>query len=297
MSARPVSETTAIVLGRGKTQQAKPASVMPRTIGGWAILALCILGAALMLVPVYVIIVTALSGTSGVPTFFLAFPDAPSLAAFITAWNKLHGPLANSLQITIPAAIVSTAIGALNGYILSKYRFRGSNLLFTLFLVGLFIPFQAVIIPLFQFLSLLGLQGSIFGLIVVHIIYGLPITTLIFRNYYVGIPDALVEAAALDGAGIWKTFTRIMLPLSGPGIVVAIIFQCTNIWNDFLFGFILASPAAWPATVALNNMIGTTTVNYAELMAGAVFVALPTVVLYLFLGKFFVRGLTAGAVK
>ncbi|MFV0433104.1 MAG: carbohydrate ABC transporter permease [Leucobacter sp.] len=297
MAAQTISETTAIVIGRGKTPKKARERLMPRTVGGWIILVLCVLGSAYMLVPVYVIIATALSGSSGVPTFFLTFPDAPSLQAFSAAWEKLHGPLANSLQITIPAALISTALGALNGYILSKYRFRGSDLLFTLILVGMFIPFQAVIIPLFQFLNMIGLQGTIPGLIVVHIIYGFPITTLIFRNYYVGIPDALVEAAALDGAGIWKTFTRIMLPLSGPGIVVALIFQCTNIWNDFLFGFIIASPASWPATVALNNMIGTTTVNYAELMAGAVFVALPTVILYLFLGKFFVRGLTAGAVK
>lgn len=291
------SETRAIVLGRGKKLKEPRQRRLPRTIGGWIILTLCVIGAAYMLVPVYVIIATALSGSGGVPEFFLAFPDAPSLDAFSSAWEKLHGSLANSLQITIPAALISTALGSYNGYLLSKFHFKGSDLMFTLVLVGMFIPFQAVIIPLFQFLNMLGLQGTIPGLIIVHVVYGFPITTLIFRNYYVGIPDALVEAGSLDGAGIWRTYTHIMLPLSGPGIVVAIIFQCTNIWNDFLFGFIIASPASWPATVTLNNMIGTTTVNYAELMAGAVFVAAPTVILYMFLGKFFVRGLTAGAVK
>lgn len=272
-------------------------SRLPKGPAGWVIFAVCVVCILVTLMPVYVILATALAGTNGAPEFFLAFPDAPSLQSFVGAWDKLHGPWLNSLQITIPAAVISTAIGALNGYILSKYPFRGSTTLFTFLLVGMFIPFQAVIIPLFQFLNVLQLQGTILGLIVVHIIYGLPITTLIFRNYYEGIPTALIEAAAIDGAGIWKTFVRIMLPLSGPGIVVAMIFQVTNVWNDFLFGFILSSPASWPATVALNNLIGTTTVDYSELMAGAILVAAPTVVLYLLLGRFFVRGLTAGAVK
>jgi glucose/mannose transport system permease protein len=266
-------------------------------VSEWTILVLCVIGSAGMLLPFYVIVATALSGTSGAPDFFLTFPSQPSLDAFARAWEELHGSLLNSLQITIPAAVLSTAIGSLNGFILSKYPFKGSSALFTVLLVGMFIPFQSVIIPLFQFLSALHLQGTIVGLILVHIIYGIPITTLIFRNYYEAIPTALVEASAIDGAGIWATFTRIMLPLSGPGIVVAIIFQCTNIWNDFLFGFIVSSPASSPATVKLNNLIGTTTVDYSELMAGAVLVAAPTVVLYLFLGRYFVRGLTAGAVK
>jgi len=270
---------------------------MPKTPGQWIVLAVCALATLGMLVPVYVIITTALSGSTGAPNFFLAFPDAPSLDAFKGAWTKLHGSLTNSLQITIPAALISCLIGSINGYVLAKFPFPGSNALFTVLLVGMFIPFQAVIIPVFQFLNMLQLQGSIFGLIVVHVIYGIPITTLIFRNYYEGIPSAIVEAASIDGAGIWKTYLRVMLPLSVPGFVVAGIFQCTNIWNDFLFGFILASPAAWPATVTLNNLIGTTTVDYSELMAGAVLVALPTVLLYLVLGKFFVGGLTAGAVK
>lgn len=269
----------------------------PRTAGEWVVLAICTLGLLGMLVPVYVIIATALAGSTGAPQFFLAFPDQPSFEAFAGAWDKLHGSLLNSLQITIPAAALSCLIGSFNGFILSKFPFRYSTALFTILLVGMFIPFQSVIIPLFQFLSALHLQGTIVGLIVVHVIYGLPITTLIFRNYYEGIPSALVEAAAVDGAGIWRTYTRVFLPLSIPGFVVAGIFQVTNIWNDFLFAFILSSPAVWPATVTLNNMIGTTTVDYSELMAGAILVAAPTVILYLALGKYFVRGLTAGSVK
>lgn len=249
------------------------------------------------LIPVYVILATALSGKSGAPDFFLAFPADPGLDSFISAWQRLHGSLLNSLQITIPAAVISCVIGCFNGYILQKVRFKGSDLFFTLLLVGMFIPFQAVIIPVFQFLNALNLQGTLVSLIIVHVIYGIPITTLIFRNYFAGIPDALTEAAALDGCGILKTFSKIFLPLAIPGFVVAGIFQFTNVWNDFLFGFILASPAARPATVTLNNMIGTTTIDYSELMAGAVLVAAPTVLIYLFLGKYFVRGLVAGSVK
>jgi len=272
-------------------------SRLPRSPGEWIVFLACVVGVGVMLVPVYVIVATALSGSNGAPSFFLAFPDAPSLVAFTGAWEKLHGSLLNSLQITVPAAALSCLIGSLNGYILSKFPFRYSNALFTILLVGMFIPFQAVIIPLFQFLTAIHLQGTIPGLIIVHVIYGIPITTLIFRNYYEGIPTALIEAASLDGAGIWSTYVRVMLPLSAPGFVVAGIFQVTNIWNDFLFGFIIASPASWPATVTLNNLIGTTTVDYSELMAGAILVAAPTVLLYLVLGRYFVRGLTAGSVK
>lgn len=270
---------------------------LPHTAGGWTILAICSLGGIAILIPLYVILATALSGSSGAPSFFLTWPQDPGLDAFASAWDKLHGSLLNSIQITLPGAIISCLIGSWNGYLLSKIRFPGADLLFTLLLVGMFIPFQAVIIPVFQFLNLIGLQGSIAGITLVHIIYGIPITTLIFRNYYVIVPDALMEAASLDGCGIRSTYFRVILPLSLPGFVVGGIFQFTNIWNDFLFGFILASPAARPATVTLNNLIGTTTVDYSELMAGALLVGAPTLIMYVFLGKYFVRGLTAGAVK
>jgi glucose/mannose transport system permease protein len=272
-------------------------SRLPSTPGQWVVLILCILAGLSALIPVYVIVATALSGVSSAPSFFLAFPTHASLSSFTSAWTTMQGSIVNSLQITIPATLVSCFIGSINGYILSKFPFRYSGVLFTLLLVGMFIPFQAVIIPLFQFLNILHLQGSILGLIVVHVVYGIPITTLIFRNYYEGIPSALVEAASIDGAGIWRIYTRVMLPLSVPGFIVAGIFQFTNIWNDFLFGFIIASPASWPATVSLNNQIGNTSVNYSQLMAAAILVAAPTVILYLTLGRFFVRGLTAGAVK
>ena len=267
------------------------------TPGAWAILITCVLGLIAMLVPIYVILSTALSGQSGAPGFFLSFPTEPSLVAFGSAFDSLKGGLGNSLAITVPGVILTCLIGSFNGYLLSKYQFRGGDVLFTLILVGMFIPYQAIIIPMFQFLQALGLQGTLTGLTLVHVVYGIPITTLIFRNYYAAIPDTTLEAASLDGCGIWKSYTKIVLPLSIPGFVVAGIFQTTNIWNDFLFGFIFTGARSRPATVALNNLIGTTTIDYSELMAGAVLVALPTILIYLFLGKYFVRGLMAGAVK
>jgi glucose/mannose transport system permease protein len=164
-------------------------------------------------------------------------------------------------------------------------------------LVGMFIPFQSVIIPLFQFLRVLNLRGTITGVVLVHVIYGIPITTLIFRNYYESIPDAIVEAAQIDGCGLFRTFVRVMLPLSWPGFVVAGIFQFTNIWNDFLFGLIVTSQQTWPVTVRLNNLLGDTSVDYGTLMAGALMVAAPTVLVYIGLGRYFIGGLTAGSVK
>ena len=180
---------------------------------------------------------------------------------------------------------------------LAKTPFRGAGLLFILMMVGMFIPFQAVIIPLFVFLKALGLQGTLIGIIAVHVIYGLPFATLIMRNYYETIPDGIVEAASVDGCGLLRTFFRVMIPLSIPGFVVAGIFQFTNIWNDFLFGLIVTSQETWPVTVRLNNLLGDTSVDYGTLMAGALMVALPTLLVYIGLGRYFIGGLTAGSVK
>jgi glucose/mannose transport system permease protein len=270
---------------------------MPRTVGEWFILAGCLAFLVWFVLPLYVVVATALKGSAAGTDSFLSPPESIDLAGFQTAWENLHGNLWNSLQIAIPGTVISCLIGALNGFILSKTPFRGSNLLFTLMLMGMFIPFQSIIIPLFQFLSALNLTGTLLGVTLVHIIYGIPITTLIFRNYYEAIPTAVVEAAEIDGCGLFKTFFRIALPLSWPGFVVAGIFQFTNIWNDFLFGLVVTSQQTWPVTVKLNNLIGTTTVDYGSLMAGSILVALPTLLVYVVLGKFFISGLTAGSVK
>ena len=204
----------------------------------------------------------------------------------------------NSLMLAIPATIISAVWGSINGYVFAKWKFRGSNLLFALLVFGMFIPYQSILIPLIQFLQQVKLYGTIYGLITVHVLYGLPITSLIFRNYFANIPDELMEAARIDGAGIIRTYTNVMLPLSLPGFVVVGIFQFTNIWNDFLFGVtILPSPTAQPITVALNNLSGSFSVDWNVVMAGAVVAALPTALVYIFLGRFFVKGLLAGSVK
>jgi glucose/mannose transport system permease protein len=269
----------------------------PTGIGQWLILVACAVLTVWFLIPIYVIISTALKGHAAGSDSFLALPSSIDLSGFVVAWENLGGNLWNSLRIPVAATVISSLIGALNGFVLAKTPFRGAHLLFTLMLVGMFIPFQSVIIPLFQFLRLLNLQGTLTGVIVVHVIYGIPITTLIFRNYYESIPDAIVEAAVIDGCGLFRTFRSVVLPLSWPGFVVTGIFQFTNIWNDFLFGLVVTSQQTWPVTVRLNNLIGTTTVDYGSLMAGAILVATPTVLVYVLLGRYFISGLTAGSVK
>jgi glucose/mannose transport system permease protein len=203
------------------------------------------------------------------------------------------------MLMVIPAVLVSSALGAVNGYVLSKWRFRGSELMFALMLFGMFMPLQVVLLPMSQVLGWLGIASSIWGLVLVHILAGLPSTTLFFRNYYVGLPDELVKAAMLDGAGFWRIFQRIVLPLSAPILVVTLIWQFTNIWNDFLFGVVFSGNASKPITVGLNNLANTSSAvkEYNVDMAAAMIAALPTLFVYIVAGKYFVRGLTAGAVK
>jgi glucose/mannose transport system permease protein len=201
--------------------------------------------------------------------------------------------------MVVPAVAISTLIGAFNGYVLTKWRFRGSDLFFSLLLIGCFIPFQVVLLPMARTLGALGLAGTIPGLILVHVVYGLAFTTLFFRNFYVAIPDELVKAAKIDGAGFFRIFWSIMLPLSTPIIVVSVIWQFTQIWNDFLFGVVYSAGDQQPITVALNNLVNTSTgvKAYNVDMAAAIIAALPTLFVYIVAGKYFVRGLTAGAVK
>jgi glucose/mannose transport system permease protein len=278
-----------------KRRSARDHHWRPRTVGQWITLIACTLLLIYFAFPVYVIISTALKGPGAVSG--LGLPTSIDMSGFNLAWGTLKGNLWNSVQIAVPATVISCFLGALNGFVLSKTPFRGASLLFILMMVGMFIPFQAVIIPLFVFLKALALQGTLTGIVIVHVIYGLPFATLIMRNYYVTIPDGIVEAASVDGCGLLRTFFRVMLPLSIPGFVVAGIFQFTNIWNDFLFGLIVTSQQTWPVTVRLNNLLGDTSVDYGTLMAGALMVALPTVLVYIGLGRYFIGGLTAGSVK
>jgi glucose/mannose transport system permease protein len=205
----------------------------------------------------------------------------------------------NSLLMTIPSVLISTVLGAINGYALTHWRFRGSDALFTMLLVGCFIPFQVVLLPMARTLGAVGLADSVIGLIFVHAVYGLAFTTLFFRNYYLGVPGELIKAARVDGAGFFVIFQRILLPISGPIFMVCIIWQFTQIWNDFLFGVVFASVDAQPVTVALNNLVRTSTgvKEYNVDMAAAIIAGLPTLLVYVVAGKYFVRGLTAGAVK
>jgi glucose/mannose transport system permease protein len=272
---------------------------LPKRFWDYVVLAVLLAFMLFFLMPVYVMVVTGLKEARNVSLSTMwNLPQQLSGGGFVEAWHRLEPNLGNSLMLAIPATILSAIWGSINGYVFAKWRFRGSNLLFGILVFGMFIPYQSILIPLIQFLQHVKLYGTIPGLITVHVIYGIAITSLIFRNYYANIPDELMEAARIDGAGLVRTYMNVMLPLSMPGFVVVSIFQFTNIWNDFLFGVtILPNPAAQPVTVALNNLSGSFSVDWNVVMAGAVVAALPTALVYIFLGRFFVRGLLAGSVK
>jgi glucose/mannose transport system permease protein len=265
--------------------------------------------ALIAIAPLYVMIITSLKSLDEIRAGnLLSLPSHPSATAWASAWSTacsgvrcegLKPFFINSLAMTVPAVLISTLIGALNGYILTHWRFRGSEFVFTALLVGCFIPFQVVLLPMARTLGAVGLSNSTAGLILVHVVYGLAFTTLFFRNYYVSVPAELIKAARIDGAGFFTIFRRILLPISWPIFMVCIIWQFTQIWNDFLFGVAFAGSDSQPVTVALNNLVNTTTgvKEYNVDMAAAIIAGLPTLFVYIVAGKYFVRGLTAGAVK
>jgi glucose/mannose transport system permease protein len=261
--------------------------------------------ALLFLMPVYVLVVTSLKSFEEVSLYRMWEPPSRfSLDSFRRAlfggfgFQGLARNFLNSFYVAIPATLGSALLGSLNGYVLTKWRFRGADTVFALLLFGMFIPYQSILIPLVQTLMRLGLYGTIPGLILTHIVYGIPITTLIFRNYYATVPTELVEAAKIDGAGIFGVYRRVMLPVSMPGFVVVMIWQFTSIWNDFLFAVTVAqNPAVQPVTVALNNLAGSYIVEWNVQMAGALMAAVPTLLVYIFLGRYFMRGLLAGSLK
>ena len=260
--------------------------------------ALLLLAALFYLLPVYLVVVTALKDPAAIQlatTWHL--PERWNWGSFATAWEAFAPKLLNSLLLAVAATLGSAMLGSLNGYVLSKWRFPGANIVFPLMLFGMFIPYQAILIPLFQFLRDLGLYGSLWGLILTHIVYGLPITTLIFRNFYAEIPDEMLEAAKIDGASFFGIYRRIIFPLSVSGFVVVIIWQFTQIWNEFLFAVTLTSQASQPITVALAQLAGGEAVRWNLPMAGAILAALPTLLIYIILGRYFIRGLLAGSVK
>ena len=254
---------------------------------------------AIFLVPAYTVVVTSFKSPDQITQNTVwNLPETWHPQSFVEAWEAFAPNLLNSFSLVIPATILSAMLGSLNGYVLSKWTFRGSNVLFGLMLFGMFIPYQSILIPLFQFLRRINMYGNIPGLVLVHVIYGLPITTLIFRNYYAEVPTEMVEAASIDGADFFGIYRYVVLPISMPGFVVVIIWQFTQIWNEFLFAVTLTSGTKFePITVALSNLAGGRAVQWNLPMAGAIMAALPTLLVYLFLGRFFIRGLLAGSVK
>lgn len=262
--------------------------------------------AVLYLIPIYVALASSLKTLNEVNTTSIwNLPSSPSLGAWTDALQPpllnsggIGSGLRNSLLMTIPAVVVSSIWGSVNGYILTKWRFPHADLVFAILLFGMFIPYQAILIPLVFMLEQVHLYDTLVGLSITNIIYGIPITTLIFRNYYSAIPNDLVEAAEVDGGGILSVYRRIILPLSIPGFVVVGIWQFTQIWNEFLFAVSLTSdPRSQPVTVALQNLAGSFAALYNVQMAGAIISALPTVLAFVLLGRFFLRGLLAGSLK
>jgi glucose/mannose transport system permease protein len=277
------------------------------TWGHVTIYAILIAAALLYLLPVYLLIITGMKSFQEVSLARMwDLPSGLHFDSYIKAWagkpsegiSGLATNFMNSVYLTIPATLISAMLGSVNGYVLSKWKFRGSDVLFPLLLFGMFIPYQSILIPLVQVLQRIGLYGSLPGLIFVHVVYGIPITTLIFRNYYAAIPSELLDAGKIDGAGILRLYRYVIFPISMPGFVVVMIWQFTSVWNDFLFGVIVTSrPSVQPITVALNNMAGSYIVEWNVQMAGSILAAIPTLLIYILLGRYFMRGLLAGSLK
>nr|WP_315489759.1 carbohydrate ABC transporter permease [uncultured Rhodoferax sp.] len=274
-----------------------------------AVYAVLLVAAFFFLAPLYVMVATSLKDAEQIRNGnLLSLPNSINLSAWSLAWSGactgtdcrgLQPFFINSVMMAVPAVLISTAWGALNGYVLSLWRFKGSDALFGFMLFGVFMPFQVVLLPMSQVLGWLGISSSVGGLILVHCLAGLASTTLFFRNYYTAIPKELVNAARMDGAGFWTIFWRLIVPMSTPIVMVTLIWQFTAIWNDFLFGVAFSGADSKPITVGLNNMANTTSSvkSYNVDMAAALIAGLPTMLVYILAGQYFVKGLTAGAVK
>lgn len=285
-------------------KKTKPQTRVPgktgTTIGKTVRYVLLILFLAAVLMPVYVLVVTSFKGASDADpsrTWFL--PTEWNTDNWARAWEALKGGLLNSLLMVIPSSIISAMLGSANGFVLSRWRFPGANVVFTLILFGMFIPYQAVMIPLMKIVVSSNIGFGIHLLIFLHIVYGIPITTLIFRNYYESIPKDLIEAARIDGAGMLRTYFSVVLPISIPSFVVVLIWQFTAAWNDYLFALFFGGGAQnGPVTLALNELAhGSIMADYGGSMAGALIASVPTLLVYIVLGKYFVGGMMAGSVK
>ena len=265
----------------------------------FARLALLLISVVLVLIPVYVLIVTSFK-TSGDASAARAWalPSEWTLENWAEAWETLSPAMGRSFAMVIPSTIISSALGCMNGFVLSRWRFPGADLVFTFLLFGMFLPYQAVMIPLLSLVLALPIDSGVPSLILVHVVFGIPICTLIFRNYFETVPESLIEAAKVDGAGMLRTFWSVALPISIPGFVVVMIWQFTNAWNDFLFAVFFATPMNGPVTLALNNLAnGALLANYGVSMAGALLASAPTLVVYILLSKYFISGMMSGSVK
>jgi glucose/mannose transport system permease protein len=261
------------------------------------------------LLPLFIMMATSLKSLDEIRNGTLvSLPQSPNADAWVKAWseacvgvrcNGLAPYMWNSVLMVVPAVAISTFLGAINGYALTKWRFPGANTIFSLMLFGAFIPFQVVLLPMARTLGLLGLAGTVSGLILVHTVYGLAFTTLFFRNFFVGVSDGILQAAKIDGAGFFRIFFTLMLPMAVPAAVVTVIWQFTQIWNDFLFGIAFTVGDSNPVTVALNNVVNASAgVKESNVgLAAACGAALPALLVYVVAGNYFVRGLAAGAVK
>jgi glucose/mannose transport system permease protein len=297
------------VLTAGAYDQEAAIAGRRRLISRIVIYGLLSIFAVVYFIPLFVVVFNSFRTLPEISAHgLIAFPQSFRLDAWPQAWGSfciggqcegMQSYFWNSLKMVIPATIISTSLGAINGYILSKWRFPGSELIFTCMLLGVFMPGQIALLPWAFLLGKLGLANSVYGLILVHCIQGLSFTTLFCRNYYVGIPDDLIKAARIDGAGFWRIFWKIVLPLSPPILIVTVIWQFTGIWNEYLFGVVLNSGANQPITAALValSLNGTTVRSYDVMSAAVMIAALPPLLVYFFGGKYFVRGLTQGAIK
>lgn len=275
----------------------------PRRRGrpGWRTVryAILLFSLVLVLIPVYVLFVTSFKGIGDAApsrTWFL--PTTWTVENWVDAWEALSPALLRTVAMVVPSAIIAAMLGSMNGFVLSRWRFPHANLVFTLILFGMFIPYQAVMIPLNQLMITLNMPSGIPTLILLHVVYGIPICTLIFRNYYETVPMELIESARVDGAGMLRTYFNVVLPISIPSFVVVLLWQFTSAWNDFLFAVFFSTANNGPVTMALNNLAnGAMLSNYGVSMAGALVASLPTLLVYILLGRYFVGGLMAGSVK
>jgi glucose/mannose transport system permease protein len=288
------------------SEKRKAARLTPARIGVYAFL---LTAALFFLMPLYIMLVTSFKPMDEIRLGnIFALPVSVTVEPWVTAWsaactgvncNGIRGGFWNSIWIVIPSTVLPILLGALNGYALSFWKPRGSQALFGVLMMGAFIPVQVMMYPLVRILASLGLFSSLPGIVTVHIIFSMPVMTLLFRNYYLSIPQELFKAARIDGGGFWRIFVQLMLPMSTPMIIVAAIMQVTGVWNDYILGLVFAGRDNLPMTVQLNNVINTTTGErlYNVNMAATILTSMVPLVIYFFSGRWFVRGIAAGAVK